>query len=165
MNDHNAHYDNKVIFDLDTALCCACSACSVACMDQNDVTEGQQPFRSAFEYEEMSPAGKFQCGYFSAACFHCDDASCVIACPAGCLYKDSKTHLTLYDNDCCIGCRSCAAACPFGIPSYDREGKIIKCDGCVERIRRGMEPACVRVCPTGALTCRSRAEIAEKRMT
>ena len=26
-----------------------------------------------------------------------------------------------------------------------------KCDGCVERVKLGMKPACVKVCPFGAL--------------
>ena len=42
-------------------------------------------------------------------------------------------------------------ACPFGVPSFNREGKMEKCDGCSVRLAHGMEPACVRVCPTGAL--------------
>ena len=53
-------------------------------------------------------------------------------------------------------------ACPFGAPSFDGEGKMVKCDGCVERLRRGMVPACVRVCPTGALTCRPESEYHEE---
>ena len=61
--------------------------------------------------------------------------------------------LTLFDNTNCIGCHSCAMACPFGAPSFNEEGKMVKCDGCIERLRRGLIPACVRVCPTGALTC------------
>ena len=157
----------KVIFDLDTALCCACSACAVACMDQNDTevdaaAVASRPFRVAFEYEEKSQAGtgagNFRCGYFSVACFHCDSAPCVTACPTGSLLKEPETSLTLHDRSSCIGCRSCAVACPFGVPSYDQEGKIAKCDGCIERIRHGMEPACVRVCLTGALKCYSKKE-------
>ena len=44
-------------------------------------------------------------------------------------------------------------ACPFGAPSFGADGKMRKCDGCVTRIRNGLEPACVRNCPTGALRC------------
>lgn len=144
-----------VYFDLDPEKCTACCACVLACMDQNDLdsAHGQHPFRNAFELEEDG-----KCGFLSVACMHCEDAPCVLACPAGCLFKDEETGLTLYDNTRCIGCHSCAMACPFGAPSFNGEGKMVKCDGCVERLRRGLIPACVRVCPTGALTCRPASE-------
>lgn len=62
----------------------------------------------------------------------------------------------MYDQDKCIGCHSCAMACPYGAPtflSFDERDKMVKCDGCIERLRNGLEPACVRACPVGALTC------------
>ena len=90
---------------------------------------------------------------------HCDNAPCVLACPVGCLYKDEATGLTLFDNTDCIGCHSCAMACPFGAPAFGADGKMRKCDGCVERLRAGEEPACVRVCPTGALSLARDGEI------
>ena len=42
-------------------------------------------------------------------------------------------------------------ACPFGAPKFSAQGRLKKCDGCHVRLKCGMEPACVRVCPTGAL--------------
>ena len=45
-------------------------------------------------------------------------------------------------------------ACPFGAPRYRRsDGKMVKCDGCNERVKNGLQPACVRACPFEALTC------------
>lgn len=45
-------------------------------------------------------------------------------------------------------------ACPFGAPRYRHsDGKMVKCDGCNERVKNGMKPACVRACSFGALTC------------
>ncbi len=140
----------KMIFDFDPSLCTGCSACVMACLDQNDVdvVHHQHPFRNVAELEEGT---KFS--FLSVACMHCEDAPCVMGCPSACLYKDPESSLTLFDNTNCIGCHSCAMACPFGAPSFNGEGKLDKCDGCVERLRRGLIPACVRVCPTGALTC------------
>jgi len=151
---------SKVVFDLNVDACCACHACSIACMDQND--SGRNPYRNAFEYEKNNPSGKFQCGYFSVSCFHCEDAPCVTACPTGCIQNDPETGLTLYDDAVCIGCRSCSMACPFGVPNYSDDGKMCKCDGCIERLRHGMEPACVRVCPTKALQCYGEEEYQKK---
>ena len=145
----------KILFDFDPAKCSACGACAIACMDQNDVDveHGQQPYRKVYLYESGSELASV-----SIACLHCPDAPCVTACPVGCLYKDLSNGLTRYDTTNCIGCHSCAMACPFGAPKFDPQGKIVKCDGCADRVRRGYPPACVRVCPTGALTLRTEEE-------
>ena len=136
----------KMIFDLDLDKCCACGACDIACMDQNDVEiEEESPLRRIFTVETQK--GHV---YLSTACMHCEDAPCITACPVGCLKKD-ENGFTVYDNTNCIGCHSCAMACPFGAPTYDRFGKMKKCDGCAERVAHGMEPACVRTCSVGAL--------------
>ena len=84
------------------------------------------------------------------------------ACPSACIAKDPETNLTIFDNTNCIGCHSCAMACPFGIPSFNEEGKMQKCDGCAVRIQNGLEPACVRACPVGALRLVSSEEIEGK---
>ncbi len=149
----------KMIFDFDPSKCTACQACVMACMDQNDIDAAhrQHPFRNAAELEGTED-GKKKFTFLSVACMHCEDAPCVMGCPSACLYKDAESGLTLYDNTNCIGCHSCAMACPFGAPSFNAEGKLEKCDGCIERLRHGLIPACVRVCPSGSLTCRPASE-------
>lgn len=150
----------KIVFDLDTSKCTACAACALACMDQNDIdsAHGQHAFRNILAFEHPVREDGVHHAYYSIACMHCEDAPCVMACPCGCLYKDAETGLTLFNNENCIGCHSCALACPFGAPSFDGKGKMVKCDGCVARLRAGLTPACVRVCPSGALRCRTEAE-------
>lgn len=142
-------------FDLDIRKCSSCGACVIACIDQNDtdIASGERSFRFVFRAEEKNDAAPKtrDISYYSVACMHCEDAPCVLACPAACIFKDPETNLTLYDNTNCIGCHSCALACPFGAPAFGKDGKMQKCDGCIERIRNGLIPACVRVCPTGAL--------------
>ena len=146
----------KMIFDLDRDRCCACGACAVACMDQNDIeiTE-EHPLRKVFAME-----GTNGHAYISMACMHCEDAPCIVACPVGCLSKDER-GLTVYDSTSCIGCHSCAMACPFGAPTYNRFGKMQKCDGCAERLSHGLEPACVRTCSLGALKVYTEEEYAK----
>lgn len=148
-------------FDLDIDKCTACGACAIACMDQNDISipARERPLRCVFLQENPegdTPEARFQ--YYSMACMHCDNAPCVNACPVGCIFKDPETNLTLYDTTNCIGCHSCAMACPFGAPAFTAEGKMHKCDGCIERIRHGMIPSCVRACPNGALRLLSDGE-------
>ena len=140
----------KMIFDLDMDRCCACGACAVACMDQNDIeiTE-EHPLRKVFAME-----GTNGHAYISMACMHCEDAPCIVACPVGCLSKDER-GLTVYDST------SCAMACPFGAPTYNRFGKMQKCDGCAERLSHGLEPACVRTCSLGALKVYTEEEYAK----
>ena len=142
----------KMIFDLDMDKCVACGACAIACMDQNDIypNEGGVPFRSVGMLERALGGGKFS--YLSLACMHCEDAHCIPACPVCCISKNEK-GLTVYDNSLCIGCHSCAMACPYGAPRFDSRNKMKKCDGCALRQEYGYEPACVRICPTKALIC------------
>ena len=143
----------KYVFVLDESKCGACGACAIACLDQNDidVAAGDTPFRTTFVNEQGSVEDP-RFTFLSIACMHCADAPCIAGCPTGCLRKDPDTGFTVYDNTNCIGCHSCAMACPIAQPCFNgASGKMTKCDGGVERVKHGMMPACVMVCPFGAL--------------
>ena len=152
----------KYILDFDRDKCVGCGACAVACMDQNDIElkAGDEALRVIAHLEE---AGKEHACFmdFSMACMHCEDAPCIKGCPTGCLRKDGETGFTVYDASVCIGCHSCAMACPFGAPRFGRDGRLKKCDGCAERVKHGMQPACVRVCPFDALKLYTEDEYAK----
>lgn len=141
-----------LVIDLDTSKCVGCGACVIACDDQNDIDikAGEIPLRQIFEIEHTS-SKPYSTSFLSVACMHCEDAPCIKACPSQCICKDETTHLTIYDNTNCIGCHSCALACPYGIPKFNQYGKMYKCDGCNERIKAGLKPSCVKVCPVDAL--------------
>lgn len=156
----------KHIFVFDQDKCSACSACMMGCMDQNDIdlAAGDQCFRKTYDNELKLKDGSNYCVYISAACMHCTDAPCIAACPVGCISKDPETGFTVYDNTNCIGCKSCAMSCPFGAPRYRAsDGKMVKCDGCNERVKNGMKPACVRACSFGALQCLTEQEFEERK--
>ena len=141
----------KAIY-LDIERCTGCGACMVACMDQNDIfpEKGQLPLRGIYQIEE----GKYpnaSIHYVSIGCLHCEDSPCIVACPTGAITRDEKTGAVLVNKEMCIGCHSCALACPFGVPRYDMEDKMQKCNLCSERVEAGLQPACVRVCPFQAL--------------
>lgn len=129
-------------------------------MDQNDIDipAGEQPFRNTFTLEDRSG----DLSFYSVSCMHCADAPCVMGCPCGCLVKDPETGFTLYDNTNCISCHSCAMACPYGVPTFGTDGKMRKCDACIERQKAGMKPACVKICPTGALVLLTEEEWLER---
>jgi formate dehydrogenase iron-sulfur subunit len=95
-------------------------------------------------------------------CNHCLDPGCVNACPTTALIKDTNGPVT-YRKELCIGCGYCINACPFHIPRFDEANKVIeKCTFCSERLREGMEPACVQSCPTGTLKLMSLEEARAK---
>lgn len=145
---------------LESSRCIACGACIVACMDQNDLSPqcGDPPLRSCIRLEERR-GGKIKMTYMSLGCRHCDNAPCIAACPSGCIHRDEETGFVVTDVSLCIGCRSCLSACPNGVPGFDQSGLMRKCDGCFERVKQGMEPACVRVCPYDALTLTCKLEL------
>lgn len=142
---------DKTIY-LDVKRCVGCGACVVACMDQNDIypEKGQPANRRVYQSEENRDQG-IDIRYLSVACQHCEDSPCAMACPTGAIRRDAATGGVAVNKSLCIGCHSCAIACPFGVPRYDVEGKLQKCNLCSERVEAGLEPACVRVCPQGAL--------------
>ena len=141
-------------FKFDQEKCTACGACAVACMDQNDtdLKAGERPLRTV--YKKETPDGTI---CISESCRHCEDARCIEACPWKCISRDEETGLVIYDDTSCTGCAKCMRACRYRAISFrkDRDGfpKMRKCDGCIGRLRAGLEPACTLNCPTGALKC------------
>ncbi len=143
-------------FVFDESVCIGCGACAVACMDQNDrdPLAGIPAYRRIEKMEQLVN-GVPRITYNTTACLHCDPAPCAQSCPMECFSKEDG--LTVYDNAACIGCRMCYHVCPVQSPVFDADGRMNKCDGCIGRLQAGLEPACVRGCPYGAI----RVEIAE----
>jgi len=162
----------------DSTLCIGCKACVSACKDSN-----QLPMEFSTEehlwdtpldlsgktknvikvYKDGSGENKDQekdgFAFMKVSCLHCNDPSCVSACPVSAMTKDPKTGVVGYDESICIGCRYCVAACPFGVPRFQYDTpfpKIVKCELC-RHLKPGHEKydtyqfsACAQVCPTGA---------------
>jgi Fe-S-cluster-containing dehydrogenase component len=83
-------------------------------------------------------------------CNQCANPPCVQVCPVGATYR-TKDGIVLIDHDHCIGCQYCIQACPYGARYFDAErGVSDKCTMCYHRITKGLQPACVEVCPTNA---------------
>lgn len=82
-------------------------------------------------------------------CNHCERPACVQVCPVGATFR-AEDGTVLIDHDYCIGCRYCVQACPYGARFFmEEEGVSDKCTWCYHRITKGLNPACVEVCPTG----------------
>jgi anaerobic dimethyl sulfoxide reductase subunit B (iron-sulfur subunit) len=140
----------KHTFIFDVSRCSGCMACIVACLDQNDHKSDGLPFRRVLRQESDRKGQPEKISYYSLSCLHCSTPSCVENCPTEALYVIDS--IVLYDTTLCVGCRNCEAACAFGVPQYNSDGKMVKCDFCNTRLTHGMDPACVKSCGTGALT-------------
>jgi formate dehydrogenase beta subunit len=93
-------------------------------------------------------------------CMHCADPGCLKACPAPGAIVQYQNGIVDVNPDACIGCRMCETGCPFDIPRYSEQtGKMAKCTLCVDRGQVGLEPACVKSCPTGCLEFGDKKEL------
>lgn len=172
----------------DASKCTACRGCQAACKVWNELPSpieknaGASTFTGSYQnpadldentrlivtFEERERAERYgiDWAFGRRSCMHCTDAACVNVCPSGCLYHDPDgSGLVIYDVDKCIGCQYCRSACPFDVPRHTGVGlagtgiKINKCTGCIDRVRQGMEPACVATCQPNALKFGPRSEM------
>lgn len=134
---------------IDSAKCFYCKACIIACQIANGVPPGS--YRNWIKDAVVDGRGKMH--FQPGNCMHCDNPTCVEACPTGATYKDEKNGTVKVNGGLCINCGSCIPACPYGARYRHPEKKIVdKCNFCEERRARGESPACVQVCPTRART-------------
>lgn len=136
---------------IDSARCIDCKACLTACKVANQVPGGHSRNWVKHSAPRIAP-GKGQAQHFQpGACMHCDNPTCVRACPTGATWKDPATGMVEIDRGLCIGCGNCLAACPYGARYRHPELRVAdKCDYCAERRAHGLAPACVETCPTRA---------------
>lgn len=83
---------------------------------------------------------------------HCEEPGCLAACPAPGAIVQYSNGIVDVNPDQCIGCGYCETGCPFDVPRFSQTtGKMAKCTLCVDRVSVGLEPACIKACPTGCL--------------
>lgn len=86
-------------------------------------------------------------------CRHCEHPHCAKVCRQDALTQE-KSGAVIRDGMLCRGCqtRNCILGCPFGGMLATGEGiGITKCDLCAARRKNGDLPACVEMCPSGAI--------------
>lgn len=146
-------------FHFDQSKCNGCKACHVICKSKFDAEEGRIP-RRVYEYVGGSCSqdangvmrNNVFAYYTSVGCNHCSEPVCVKACPTGAMHKRKSDGLVHVDAGVCIGCESCARACPYDAPQIDRTRKVMtKCTGCPEQLAKGKKPLCVAGCTQRAL--------------
>ena len=128
----------RIVLDMDR--CIGCAACGAAChVGHHDQTN-------------LVPGLVADVAKLPVHCRHCEEPSCAMACPRNALYKDQYGFVRRSEL-LCIGCRTCAYACPFGVIPDDFVRHVSpKCDLCVDRVVEGGIPRCVASCTAGALS-------------
>lgn len=138
---------------IDASKCVACRTCELSCAVAHSKSKDLR--KAMHEKPVSSPRIKVEStGNFVVPlqCRHCEDAPCVRVCPTKAISREDVESPVLIDNERCIGCKWCILVCPFGVINMDKNGKfVIKCDLCVERLKKGEKPACVVNCPTRAI--------------
>ena len=151
---------------VDTTTCIGCKACEVACQEWNDLgpVATQQvgtyqtlptlhaEFWNLIRFNEHDFDGGLAWLMRKDQCMHCDEPGCLAACPAPGAIVQYANGIVDVNPDQCIGCKYCETGCPFDVPRFSATtGKMAKCTLCVDRVAVGLEPACIKACPTGCL--------------
>jgi molybdopterin-containing oxidoreductase family iron-sulfur binding subunit len=179
--DHDSKYNvregfpnRKFVMVVDLAKCKNALACQSACNKHHYIT-GDNAWIKVYEMQESKNTAPY---WMPTTCQHCDQPACVTVCPVDATFK-RRDGIVLIDNERCIGCRFCMAACPYSIrvfnwsepdqgditldmhmegetaytPDYaglpSVKGTVDKCDFCPHAIDKGELPHCVVACPNG----------------
>ena len=134
---------------LDSARCIGCLGCMAHCMTRHG-WPGGPPLLRVRRLGPVKVKGVPRAEFELEACRHCVQAPCIEACPTGAMQAQGSR--VFVEEALCTGCMNCRKACPWRIPVQDpATGKAAKCDLCMDRAERGLLPACVAKCITGAL--------------
>ncbi len=167
-NEGGSYYGMGV----DVKKCIGCGRCVDACKNENNVSRQPFFFRTWIERYVIRRDGKvsvespnggidgfpplkerqgiMRSFFVPKLCNQCDKAPCVQVCPVGATYL-SPEGIVLMDKDYCIGCRYCIQACPYGARYMHPKLRVAdKCTFCYHRLKKGLRPVCVEVCPSQA---------------
>ena len=166
--------NRKFVMVIDLAKCKNALKCQSACNKHHYIT-GEHAWLKVYKMQEDEDTAPY---WMPTTCMHCDHPACVTVCPVDATFK-RRDGLVLIDNERCIGCRFCMAACPYSTrvfnwnepdqgnitmdmhmegethssPEYaglpSVKGTVDKCDFCPHSIDKGELPHCVTACPNG----------------
>ncbi len=163
---------------IDTSKCIGCKACQVACSEWNDLRDEVGTSHGTYdnpidltaeswtvmkfaEYENPQ-SGNLEWLIRKDGCMHCAEPGCLKACPSPGAIVKYANGIVDFNQDKCIGCGYCITGCPFDVPRLsEKDKKAYKCTLCSDRVSVGLEPACVKTCPTGAIVFGSKDDMKE----
>ncbi len=154
-------------FVVDLRKCDGCEHCTKACQEMHHLAKDQKWINV---YKLNSAEGSLR--FMPRLCMHCENPPCLRVCPVGATFKNAE-GVVLVNQNTCIGCRTCMAACPYearyfnwqeppkapqmmdaSMPEFpvpQKKGTVGKCILCVHNTQVGKLPACVEGCPMEAL--------------
>jgi formate dehydrogenase iron-sulfur subunit len=159
-------------FFIDTTKCTACRGCQIACKQWNmnpatkTVQRGshQNPEDLSYvtyklvRFSEFEENEKPVWYFFTDQCRHCTTPPCKMVAESlnvKAIAQDEATGAVLYDPKVKVkekDFKEIRGACPWDIPRWDEKTQgMAKCTMCIDRIKEGLLPACVKTCPTGAM--------------
>jgi formate dehydrogenase iron-sulfur subunit len=159
---------------IDVTKCIGCKACQSACQEWNDlreevgINEGsyQNPHDltenswTLMRFTEHEQNGTLEWLIRKDGCMHCADPGCLKACPSPGAIIQYSNGIVDFQEEHCIGCGYCVAGCPFDVPRISKkDSKAYKCTLCSDRVSVGLEPACIKACPTQALVFGSKEDM------
>lgn len=162
--DQRRHMEVAKLIDVST--CIGCKACQAACMEWNDLRDEIGTTQGSYDnprdltastwnvmrYAEVDAGNGLEWLIRKDNCMHCADPGCLKACPAPGAIVQYSNGIVDFQQENCIGCGYCISGCPFNIPRFGADDhKVYKCTLCSDRVAVGLEPACIKACPTGAL--------------
>jgi formate dehydrogenase beta subunit len=152
---------------IDTSTCIGCKACEVACQEWNDLPAETTVNLGTYQtlpdmtphvwnlirFNEVQDGDNLHWLMRKDQCMHCADPGCLKACPAPGAIVQYENGIVDFQQENCIGCGYCISGCPFNVPKLSKvTKKVYKCTLCVDRVSVGLEPACIKACPTSCLS-------------
>ncbi|MFV3331794.1 formate dehydrogenase subunit beta [Pseudomonas sp. NY15437] len=173
----SVRHEQEVAKLIDVSKCIGCKACQVACSEWNELRDEVGHNHGVYDNpidltdqswtvmrftEHENPAGNLEWLIRKDGCMHCEEPGCLKACPSPGAIVKYANGIVDFNQDHCIGCGYCITGCPFNIPRISqKDHKAYKCTLCSDRVAVGMEPACVKTCPTGAIVFGTKEDMKE----
>src|SRR5512135_2543922 len=166
----------EVVKLIDVTQCIGCKACQVACMEWNDTRDAIGTNHGVYDnpmdltenswtvmrYSEVETERGLEWLIRKDGCMHCANPGCLKACPAPGAIVQYSNGIVDFHEEHCIGCGYCITGCPFNIPRLRHaDSRVYKCTLCSDRVAVGLEPACIKTCPTQALSFGSKQAMLE----
>jgi carbon-monoxide dehydrogenase iron sulfur subunit len=125
---------------LEYQKCTGCRTCELVCSVKHE--GAANPAKSRIKIVKWEWEGL----YVPMSCQQCVDAPCMEVCPVKAINREEGLGVVQVNQETCIGCRMCVAACPFGAMGFNVDSKkVYKCDFC------DGDPQCSRFCETKAV--------------